>query len=612
MAFDFYTLEGVTEIAETGEKTFNFITGVGALDTDNLVQETIIHLEQAIENYKDVEQDFLNTFHCKSLEEFAQKVERYYDEHHFTTFTGSSLKIIVDEYNTYKDKDKRVFLERAQNIYNNFLNNLKIERPDLVEDINKIIKGKPVADAVVEEVMNIFKSELSKVSTGTLKKDYHFTTKSAGIGKKILRLTASQGTEAFKNYVNRAALLALNQPIGNEKKLAPEILANQKIAAQDLYNISMNTSGQDNSAELNFTLKFIDLISLGDKLLKGTDVKNGAIDEDELYRRNSDIIQLITKELGLTGSYERFFVKQLWSMVEKDNTMFFTGKGVTNLEGILGEINAVVAITDLLGEEYTDKALNWIGSQTGTGSKQPSIDIVIDELIGGFAKAKFGIQVKNTTEEIVDLTHYVNFADKSLTTILENAGIDNKAIEALYISDTFNVPYKREGFYYKQVGYSTTFEHNDPSSSRFDSYTAIDKLIDNIIDGINIYLAQFAKDFIYMVYPDFKTTLATLNSQLTGWLSGNFCYIVGSKVYFANRMLQDLINQLKNLQSLKEEEQRISIQFETYFSKINEKGGEGYNIVKYKNSNVGLKKGKSPTNTLNDYTIKMRSSWGFS
>ena len=614
MAFDFYTVEGVAQIADTGERTFNLMMGMLGVDTSNLVQDTINRLEEKIDEMKDLEQDFLNTFHCSSLEAFAAKVEKYYHTNSLTTFTGSQLQVIVDEYKSYKDENKKVFLQKAQEIYNNFLLNLKKTKPEYEKAIDDIIKGRPVQNVIIEDIKALFRAELSQVSSGTLKKDYHFSTTPRGLGQSILKLTASQGTDAFKKYIDRAASLALNQISlsANSSQKELEIFNKQKFAADQLYQISSSQSAQNNDCNLNFTLKFIDLISLGDKILKGSDVKNGLIDDKELGKRNSRIIQLIVSELGLAGSYRQFFIKRISTMLDTDRTMFFTGQGVTNLEGVLGEMNAVVAITDLLGEEYTDKALRWIGSQTGTGNKQPSIDIVIDEIVGGFAKAKFGIQVKNTTQEIIDITHYINFADKNLIDILNNAGINAESIEAVYISDTFNVPFKREGYYYKQVGYETSFEHKDSAQSGFYAYIRVDKLIDTIVDSINTYLARFASDFIYMANPDFPSALATLNSQLTGVLKGNFCYIVGPKVYFANRMLQDLIMQLKVLQSLKTNEQKASLQFETYFSKKNEEGGAGYNIVDYKNSKSIDKNGKVVyKNTLDQYTLKMRTSWGF-
>jgi len=75
---DFFTLDGVSEIAEEGRKSFNLLLGMQELDLDNLVQSTIDHLQQKIDEMEGLEEDFKKSFNCGSLEEFAQRVEAYY------------------------------------------------------------------------------------------------------------------------------------------------------------------------------------------------------------------------------------------------------------------------------------------------------------------------------------------------------------------------------------------------------------------------------------------------------------------------------------------------------------------------------------------------------
>lgn len=296
-------------------------------------------------------------------------------------------------------------------------------------------------------------------------------------------------------------------------------------------------------------------------------------------------------------------------MLKQDETMFFVGDSFTGVEGILGEISAVIAITKLLGPKYEDKALSWIGSQVGSNKnsksygKQPSIDVLVDNLVDGKSKADFGFQVKNTMTPITDIRHYVNFADKDLMEILRGAGIESEDIQKVYISDVYNVPYKRLGNTYVKVGANTSWNHHDPASRGFKQYTKIDEAIDNLVPNINIYLTQFASDFIYMSLPDFPEALATLDESLNKSARGNFCYIVGDTAFFAIEMLKDLQTQLEALKQIKREEEQKSIQMglqlSAYFS-------NGSNRVSY--TIVDTKNGSAASENLG---IRMKSSYGF-
>ena len=93
--------------------------------------------------------------------------------------------------------------------------------------------------------------------------------------------------------------------------------------------------------------------------------------------------------------------------------------------------------------------------------------------------------------------------------------------------------------------------------------------------------------------------MATLDNQVIQ-AGGNFVYIVGSSVFFAKEMLQELQEQLVALQQLKLKEQQMNFKLEAYFNKLTGETGR-FNIVSVLNGN----------GNLSDHTIKMRSSWGF-
>ena len=595
---DFFTLDGVSEIAEEGRKSFNLLLGMQELDLDNLVQSTIDHLQQKIDEMEGLEEDFKKSFNCGSLEEFAQRVEAYYHkDNNLSVFTGGRLKQIVNDFKTQLDEQSAELQQHVIDLFKAFLTQYV-----QTNFANDILNGKELSEAMITPILEEFIKMLSNVhiGSGQLRLDVQKARfiSSPKKGKASLQMIANRGTDAFKVYVEEAYKQATSQ--------SGITYNGQKI------QINSKTKVSTDEVNMSFGINFANIIrSSGVKMLTKTEIekrlKEGTLTEEQIDIKNAQIIQLICNELGVEGFYKEYVIKRLEYMLSTNGGryMFFVGNSFTNLEGILGEINAVVAITHLLGSKYTEAALKWIGSQTNQAGKQPSIDVVVDNLVGGVEKAKFGFQIKNTMDELLpDITHYINFANKDLSTILEHAGISSDAIENVYFSDTFNVPYKREGKWYEEVGYNTPFSHNDPiTKALFDEYVRIDMLIDSIVDDINTYLARFAADFIYMQQDtDFKHVLATLDTTLTGTkTTGNFCYIVGSQTFFANRMLQGLQKQLEALQSLKAQSQKADLQFQTYF----------YNNTSEKSTKLNIVTAMNKGAHLSDYTLKMRSSWGF-
>lgn len=600
MAVNFNTLDGVSNVATEGQRAFNMLSGTNYLDTSNLVQQTIDHLEQKIHDLEKTEQDFLNTFNCDSLGTFAKRVEEYYNNYHMMKFTGVNLQNIVKDFRAQLDAQDLERQRRFNELFQAFLNSY-IQGP-LTQEWTAMLQGKEVTQALVQEVIGEFIHMINSIRGGgglQFEAQTRRFSSSTTDTTAALTLVASRGTKAFKTYLDE---------VYEKAATGAQLPYTSRQGGKKYLQLNTNTHVTSHQATVSFAVKWADIIrSSGTKMLTASEIKDklqkGELTENDIANKNQEIIKLICKELNVSGEYKKFVENRLIDMLKVDNFMFFVGNSFTGLEGILGEISAVIAITHLLGEKYTDKALAWIGSQPGVYSKkQPSIDLVINNIVDGAVKAQFGLQVKNTVDELnTDISHYVNFANTDVRRILDNAGVGSSAIENVYISDTYNVPYKRIGNIYQEVGYDTTFNHQN--SARFRFYTQLDRLIDNIVNSINIYLARFASDFIYMQNPDFHDVLATLDNEVINVnTSGNFCYIVGPKVYFANEMLQDLRNQLSILQSLKRKELQADLQFETYFSKIGEKGGQDFNIVSYMNGKGNLK----------DYSLKMRSSWGFS
>ncbi len=595
MAVDLMTLAGVAQVAEEGQRSFNMLMALEHLDTDNLVQQAINHIQEKIEQLEGKEQEFLSMFDCSSTEAFKSRVANYYYYNNLIEFTGANLKSIVEE---FKSATNEKIKERARTIEVMISN---LIQSDLVKDapwdLAKAFQNGQVTNEIANYVTNKIIDALSGKGLGgggiLVSTDFG-SSKKKDDGSEIFEIAANLTTKAFDEHLHDLQSKVDKKLTGLTKNSDEyQAIKTARILLKETKN---NSTINGLRMEQSFGVQWSDLISKATKggTGKGLDIN---VSEEELKKINDQIADNILNRLNLDATMHTFAKGRIYDMLNKDPKMFFVGHSYTQLEGILGEINSVIAIVGLLGEKYRPRAMQWIGSQMGKYSKkQPSIDIVLRE-IGG---VQFGVQIKNTASTLTeDVSHYISFADKSIDEIF-NALSGSEAIKDVYIADVFNVPYKRKGNEYKQVGYNTRWEHNDPAAEGFQTYVEIDKQIDEIVTQMNMYLTRFAPDFLYMgLGNDFRSRLATLDNEViqTG---GNFVYIVGPNVFFAKEMLQKLKKQLEVLTDLKKASEQTSFRLEAYFGKLKGETGK-FNIVSALNGRGDLA----------SHTIKMRSSWGF-
>ena len=577
------------------------------VDTDNLVDRVIAELNEVIELLKSRQNEFLNLFGCKDTAEFEARVASYYAYDNLMNFTGSQLRNIVNDFKTAQD-DR---IKEVTNLLSQMLDNVK-NNPNLQKSLEaKAIRlYKETAEKYSPAYfMQLISAGLSgaEFGGGILggQKGLQGTQAIKGTGRfdstgqEILEVSAASITEAFNEHLKEMEKIYWENLNKNEKDV-PESIMHTKLL------LSGFTTSKVSSNKAEITLGTMWSQELNSLLSRMKNNKNNPdLMEKDLKEFNNKIKIKILDTLNISdGNIRNFAKKRIEDMLVNDKTMFLIGNSPAQLEGILGEINAVVAISRLLGKNFTPKIINWIGSQkVGTYKRQPSVDIVLRDIAG----IKFGIQVKNTMDnlDIPDISHEIGFADKSIKETFHQLGVGTDAIEDVYVADVYNVPYKREGDSYVEVGYGTPFVHNDSTAPYFRRYVTVDILIDSIVDSMNTLLTMFAPDFLYMGLGDsFVSKLATLDNSLKSLkgVGGNYVYIVGPRVYFAHDMLSKLVKQLEALKSLDNQEQQMSFKLEAYFGKLK---GEttSFNIVSDLN-NFGGKGGSK-------HTIKMRSSWLF-
>lgn len=604
---DFNSLFGVTEIANKGLRgveALNMLELSGALDTDTLVQHIIDTLKEKIKQLEQSEKDFFDMFDndCKTPNDFKRKVKEYYNnETTLHKFTGSELKTILNEFRgatrQASQQDAELIRQLLQNAAKQRLDNFYEEK------YLPLWSSKEVTQAEVDEVAKVLLEALDPYGKG----GKLTSTKFLQIESGIVKIVSSKASKAFWEHVRTGKdsleSYARKQLLSKKTEKLGETYKKNIENAKELYKVNIKVEGNTQS----FGVEYWETIA---NLTKGsgksTDIQGGnTIDNKKLREANEQITELIIDYLNLPSKYEDFARKRITSMWNSPGgqNMFFTGKSTNQLNGILGEISAAIAITNLLGDKYQDKIFDYvqwsggINDTTGGSSKLPSVDIVLEQITG----RKFGIQVKNTTDDLTDdFKHYITFADKSIEETFKQLGIDEGGVlRNVYIADNYNVPVKRIGNLYQKVDYGTSFE-DKTEQAEFSQYVRIDKLIDQIVRDINLFLTLYAPDFLYIgLGDDFRSKLAALNTT-TEATGGNFAYIVGREVFFAKDILMQLQEELAALQDLTKMEEQVSFKLEAYIQQLDNEDTP-FTIVEAWNNKGHLSK----------HTIKMRSSWGF-
>lgn len=603
---DFFSIGGLEQILSQGEQDIqNLMSLAGANDTDELIDKTINDISTQIAELKKNEGSFLSLFGCLDVAEFRSRVKNYYNYSSLGSFTGSSLKNIVNDFKAVvedKRKEHQQLLE--QMIYNVIYS--EYYNKDFEGDLIAAFENKQITNEMIQFVIGKIIGSLSGAGLGKggqLQIEAASKIGSIGTndkGEHIFEVAAHLTTKAFNQHLASLQKGLQNGSIPGAGEWEKQKLKEAQILLKPINNVQI--SGL--SMKQSFAVQWNNIIQKGtsNKSGKGSDID---VTPEELHQINTEMQTLIVNEMmhnnpmANTSEVRSFLNDRISSMWQADPKMFFIGGSYTKLEGVLGEINAIVALTALLGENYHPKVVKWVGSQLGAGGKQPSVDIAIRDIAG----INFGIQIKNTMEDLDDeFLHSISFADSSINNIFGKLGIRENGIQDVIKADTFNVPYKKMGHLYRQVSSATDFSHSGMPGD-FSRFLEIEKEIDNLVTEIDLYLAMYASDFLYIgLGNSFKSKLATLDLQVLNGVGGNYVYIVGPEVFFASEMLEQLQNDLSKLNELRSEAAFLSIQFESYFEK--QKGERGsYNIVT--ELNAGTREG-GPSRT-----IKLRSSWNF-
>ena len=205
----------------------------------------------------------------------------------------------------------------------------------------------------------------------------------------------------------------------------------------------------------------------------------------ELYAKNPEKINIANQRIKqeiINRTNDPFLIGQIVDYVlSKDITAFFVGRNENDITGILGEIQGLYYLAKFLGGNLT-AAISWRGGlHVGTKGQKPHQDLLFEE---------FGIQVKNSTKDLVDI---VSFANSSINDMLDKAGISDDARNVFlnyYGTEQFNIEYHWEG--------DRAAPEIDMSDYRADDFVRERNRLLNLSNDIDMLLSMFAASFMYM------------------------------------------------------------------------------------------------------------------
>lgn len=280
---------------------------------------------------------------------------------------------------------------------------------------------------------------------------------------------------------------------------------------------------------------------------------------------NRNIINLIKS--SVSGNVDMTILEEVIQdvLASSDGLAFFVGQNINKITGILGEIQGMYYLRELLGDKA--KVIWRGGTKTGLGNTDPHQDI---QIIDAFKRA-FGIQIKNTTSEIDimndlgvknDLNKNIDFSEGSISTMVSKMAsivpVDDSVIgllETYYGTKSFNVPYhyekQKNGGRTAVSGNKTLKEMKNPKSKsnreknsfikRWNentiTYKEIRKRLEDLNSSINSLMSLFAAAFMYLDAFDFKNE----NDANALFLIGGTAFVTASDVL--ETVLNDLISE---------------------------------------------------------------------
>lgn len=547
--------EAYVSTANAAQNTINLLESklMETTGESTAINAVIAKLESAIQQLQREEANILAAFGINPGEnaeaELQAKFREFNNKSGLSNLTGPNIrKIFLEEYQISVDENMR----EMQSYIDNYI------IPNMINFIDTT-----GAHDVGEELAKAFNASLKGL---------------------YVQCNLTNGTV----HVTRSG-----KPVSTDKNNAIKVLASDLTKEQarrisqlrdhmkqhGAPTITGNTTINGNSVVSFFKSEWYDLTRVGGstpltetQIAKAID--NKVITQSQLDSINDRISDMICAQTNNPSLVKRYINK----MLGQDQYIFFVGKNVNAITGILGEIAAVISISELLVNVDPDKIVNWVANHK-IDNKKLSIDILLKGL-GNF-------QVKNTAQDLVNIPLInVDFAKGNVDYILSKleAGYnwDTDILRTVIESESFNEPVKYYGTSFHQTSLGTSYKNKIPPL--WDGFVSAYNIMTDVIARVHNFLTGYAPDFLYMAAPtDFKHQLAVLDRSMDGFVGqGIHVYLVGGVPHLASTQLKIIQEDLRRLQEVKNAEQHFTIR--TVFGSIVREGESiPYDYEAYKN-----------------------------
>lgn len=592
-------LEGLyTDISNLVSRDQSSISAAVSRDWTSLIEQTMETLEKALidalKQKKDLDAVF-KKMGLSGIEDFREKMNRYYTDSGFATqYSGDALQKIIDAYAEGNDEaqiNRQIMLKAFSLWAKKGRQALKGEMSDMfLEKFNKQMglasfKNTPELAKIVLGSLNIISGRQGNLTLTSTKAFGYYNVGNEGVPEII----AASATTPMKDTLDDLVTLFKSRKIIT--KADGRQIIQQAAKTSKKKNDSFKTKGIQNlsTKELDDAylflvnhIKFTPYVKKSKKKsVEGgilchfdnagytwsflTNSRPGSkakyLNKNYIKFVNQQIIDDLSSRLA-TKDYIAEFKAALTHMVGHNELLFFIGGNTKNITGILAEAEAVAALQHVLNLRL-DEAIQWVAEE-GKGGKQLSIDIILKKLLKkNGLDYDIGIQVKGSTRTEEELP--VSFAQLKTESFYERFAMSSDMVEAMTLGETalhFNVDYRTKTDGPSSVTY---IEGLLPAPSGRkkrglppevyegqQKYLAAKENINELIGKIKMYLIQFMPQILYMEVDkivDLDVLFAKINEDVTS-AKGNLIYIVRGQVYFADEILQDIIDDLDLLRQL--------------------------------------------------------------
>ena len=517
----------------------------------SMIDAVIKKLQVTIDQLQKEEASILAAFGAKDEADLQNKFRNFNTNTGLVNLTGANIRqAFLEEYQISIDKNMKEIQEYID----------KFIVPNMINFI-----GTTGVKDIEKEMTQAFNAAL---------KDLYITC-DIGTGKVVV--TRSGKAVSLDNN-NMVRILASDLTKEQLKRIS-QLRDYAKVHGNPI--IKGQTTVNGNTITSSFHSEWYDLTRIGGSTpLTETQiakaVNDGIITTAQLNNINNKITDLICAQVS-DQSLVRRYIQQ---MLKKDNYIFFVGKNVNGITGILGEIAAVISISELLVNVDASKIVDWVANHK-IDNKKLSIDILL--------KGLGNIQVKNTAQDLSKIPLIdIGFAKGNVDYILEKLesgyNWNTDTLRSVIESESFNVPAKAKykGGGLRATTINATFTKTEPKD--WDTFVEAYNLMTDVISRLHVFLSGYAPDFLYMASPvNFKYQLAVLDRSMDGFIGqGVHIYLIGGVPHLASSQLKIIQEDLDRLKTVKDAEQHFTIK--TVFGTI-ERDGEKipYDYVAYKN-----------------------------